>query len=204
MSSEIPAPLKDLTAQLSKLPGMGPKSAMRIVMTLLRWPADRTRGIGQAIYTLRDKLHLCQRCGGLSTTDMCPICADATRRTDILCLVTDWDSMLTLDSGGFFRGQYLVLGGLISPLDQRGPEQLDIPRLVERLAEGEITELVLALGATIEADNTAGFIHNLIHARYPDIRISRLAQGIPLGGEVKHMDPETLRQSLKYRQDLTC
>ena len=120
----------------------------------------------------------------------------------MLCLVTDWDSMLTLNSGGFYRGQYMILGGLINPLDRQGPEKLDIDRLENRLAQGEVKELVLALGATLEAENTASYLCDLVHRHFPGIRVSRLAQGIPLGSEVKHMDAETLRQSLKYRQSL--
>lgn len=201
MTSTIPAPLSDLAAQISKLPGMGPKSAMRVVMTLLRWPAEQTRRLGASISSLRDQLHICRRCGGLSTTDVCPICQDATRSQDILCLVTDWDSMMTMDRGGFYRGQYLILGGLLSPLDNRDSDKLDLNRLEDRLAEGQVRELVLALGATLEADNTAIFISELVRKRFPAVRVSRLAQGIPLGGEVRHMDAETLRQSLKYRQE---
>jgi len=136
MTSTIPAPLSDLAAQISKLPGMGPKSAMRVVMTLLRWPEEQTRRLGASISSLRDQLHICRRCGGLSTTDVCPICQDATRSQDILCLVTDWDSMMTMDRGGFYRGQYLILGGLLSPLDNRDSDKLDLKRLEDRLCGG--------------------------------------------------------------------
>lgn len=201
MAAELPAPLADLVAQLGRLPGMGPKSALRVAMTLLGWPEERTRRLGESIATLRDRLHLCRRCGGLSTGPVCSICADVTRATDTLCLVADWDSMLALDAGGFYRGQYLILGGLLDPLsggNGRGP---DLGRLGERLAEGTVRELILALGATVEADNTASLVLAFVHERFPSVTVSRLAQGIPLGGEVKHMDRETLRQSLKYRQD---
>jgi len=201
MSSIIPAPLSDLAAQIGKLPGMGPKSAMRVVMTLLHWPEEQTRRLGASIASLRDELHICRRCGGLSTSEICPLCQDPARSQDILCLVTDWDSMMNMDRGGFYRGQYLILGGLLSPLDNRDSGKLDLKRLEDRLGEGQIKELVLALGATLEADNTAVFISDLVRKRFPSVRISRLAQGIPLGGEVRHMDAETLRQSLKYRQE---
>ena len=165
MHSRIPEPLKALVEQLARLPGLGPKSAMRAAMTLLKWPEAETRRLGRGIHDLRDNLHLCSRCGGLSSTDPCSVCADAGRTRETLCLVTEWDSMLTLD-------------------------------------EGEVTELILALGATLEAENTASFIRQMVRKRFPQIRVSRLAQGIPLGAEVKYMDKETLRQSLQYRQDL--
>ena len=110
--------------------------------------------------------------------------------------------MLALDEGGFYHGQYMILGGLLAPLEKVDSESLDLERLVRRLEEGEITELILALGATLEAENTASFIKSLVRQRFPGIKVSRLAQGIPLGAEVKYMDRETLRQSLQYRQDL--
>ncbi len=202
MPSHIPEPLRALVEHLSRLPGLGPKSAMRIAMILLKWPETETRRLGRSIHDLRDNLHLCSRCGGLSTTEICTICADPERGRETLCLVSEWDSMLTLSEGGFYHGQYMILGGLLSPLDNMDADSLDTERLTSRLAEGEIQELILALGATVEAENTASLICNLLRSRFPHITISRLAQGIPLGAEVKFMDKETLRQSLLFRQSL--
>lgn len=202
MNDRIPEPLKALVEQLVRLPGLGPKSAMRMAMTLLKWPPSETKRLGRAVHDLRDTLHLCSRCGGLTATDPCAICADARRSTDVLCLVAEWDSMLTLDDGGFFQGQYLILGGLLAPLDNVNTDALDLDRLTARLNEGEVSELILALGSTIEAENTASYIRNLVSHRFPQIRVTRLAQGIPLGSEVKFMDKETLRQSMQYRQEL--
>ena len=171
-------------------------------MTLLKWPEAETRRLGKGIHDLRDNLHLCSRCGGLSATDPCAVCKDENRARDTLCLVNEWDSMLTLDEGGFYHGQYMILGGLLAPLANMDSDSLDLDRLISRLEEGEVHELILALGATIDAENTASFIRNLVRKRFPHIRVSRLAQGIPLGAEVKYMDRETLRQSLQYRQDI--
>ena len=202
MHTRIPEPLKALVDQLARLPGLGPKSAMRVAMTLLKWPEAETRRLGKGIHDLRDNLHLCSRCGGLAATDPCPVCADTERARDTLCLVAEWDSMLTLDEGGFYHGQYMILGGLLAPLEHMGAESLDLDRLTRRLAEGEVHELILALGATLEAENTATFIGRMVRERFPRVAVSRLAQGIPLGAEVKYMDRETLRQSLQYRQNL--
>lgn len=196
----MPEPLRALVEQLARLPGLGPKSALRIAMTLLKWPEAETRRLGLGIHDLRDQLRLCSRCGGLSATDPCEVCADPERSRDVLCLVAEWDSMLALDEGGFYHGQYLILGGLLAPLEGAG--ELDLNRLARRLAEGEVRELVLALGATMEGENTASYVRDMVKRRFPGISVSRLAQGIPLGGEVKHMDRETLRQSLRYRQEL--
>jgi recombination protein RecR len=200
MHGRVPEPLQVLVEQLARLPGLGPKSAMRTAMTLLKWPIAETRRLGANIGELRDRLHLCARCGGLCDRTPCPICADPSRAADTLCLVAEWDSMLTLDEGGFYRGQYMILGGLLTPLDNRGVDSLELERLSVRLAEGEVRELILALGATVEAENTATFVRNFVTPRFAHVRITRLAQGIPLGAEVKFMDRETLRQSLQYRQ----
>ena len=175
---------------------------MRMAMTLLNWPESETRRLGRSIHELRDRLRLCARCGGLTDEEICPICSDASRLRDILCLTAEWDAMMTIDEGGFYHGQFMILGGLLAPLEKRDSSALNLDRLMNRLAENEIKELVLALGATLEAENTASFIRQLVGSRFPAVRITRLAQGIPLGSEVKYMDKETLRQSLKYRQDI--
>jgi recombination protein RecR len=171
-------------------------------MVFLKWPEGETRRLGTAIRDLRDNLRLCGQCGAPADTDPCPLCADPTRARDLLCIVADWDSMLTLESGSFYTGRFLILGGLLAPLDNVTPDSLECELLDRRLAQGEITEVILALGSTVEAENTAVFLRARIQARFPRIRVSRLAQGIPLGAEVKYMDKETLRQSLQYRQDL--
>lgn len=198
----LPEPLQAVVEQLARLPGLGPKSALRCAMALLKWPASETRRLGTAIHDLRDNLHLCRECGALADTDLCPVCKDPARSTDLLCLVADWDSMLTLEDGAFYSGRYLILGGLLAPLDNVHPDTLELDRLEARLARGEVREVILALGATVEAENTASFIRTRLGARFPHIKVTRLAQGIPLGSEVKFMDKETLRQSLRYRQDL--
>ena len=124
------------------------------------------------------------------------------RAADMLCLVSEWDSMLTLEEGGFYKGKYFILGGLLSPLDSRSYEYLEMDRLMARLEKGEVKELVLALGATAEAEATAVYVREKVLARFPAVKVTRLAQGIPLGAEVKFMDKETLRQSLQYRQEI--
>lgn len=198
----LPEPLKALVDQLARLPGMGPKSALRAAMILLKWPEAEVRRLGNNIYELRDRLHLCGRCGALSDTDPCSVCSDPERVRDTLCLVAEWDSMLTLEEGNFYKGQYLILGGLLAPLDHSPAESLEMNRLLARLGEGETRELILALGATAEAEATASYVREAVQRRFPNVRVTRLAQGIPLGAEVKFMDRETLRQSLRYRQDL--
>ena len=198
----LPEPLKAVVDQLSRLPGLGPKSALRCAMAFLKWPEAETRRLGKAIHDLRDNLHLCSRCGALTDADPCSVCRDPARSPELLCLVTEWDSMLTLEEGGFYKGHYFILGGLLAPLDNVTPETLELERLERRLAEGEVCELILALGTRLEAENTASYLRDRFRVRFPRVKVTRLAQGIPLGAEVRFMDKETLRQSLAYRQEL--
>ena len=202
MKERLPEPLRVLVEQLGKLPGLGPKSALRVAMTMLKWPESETRRLGENISGLRDHLCLCERCGGLAAASPCPVCSDLSRGRDELCLVAEWDALLALEEGGFYKGQYMILGGLLVPLQNMDVQSLDLDRLTARLAEGEVRELILALGSTLEAENTASYVKSLVNKRFPDIHITRLAQGIPQGAEIKHMDKETLRQSLKYRQEI--
>ncbi|SHN55650.1 recombination mediator RecR [Desulfovibrio litoralis] len=201
---QLPEPLRELTEQLSKLPGVGPKSALRIAMTFLKWSEPQTRRLGLSIHDLRDKLFLCKNCAALSDTNPCAICSDEHRNSELLCIVAEWDSMLALEQGAFYRGLYLVLGGLLAPLENVHPDNLELELLKKRLASTEtpIKEVILALGATLEAEHTASYLRNLIQKMFPHIKVTRLAQGIPLGSEVRFMDQETLRQSLNYRQEL--
>ncbi len=199
---KLPKPLLDVVEQLGKLPGLGPKSALRAAMTLLQWPGERSRELGRSILELRERLCLCSRCAGLSETEVCPLCADPARDEESLCLVSQWDSVLALEEMGLYRGKYLILGGLLDPLEGITPAQLEFNRLAERLAEGSVKELILALGTTMQAESTASHVKNMLARNHPDVRLTRLAQGIPLGAEVKFIDKETLRQSLSYRQDI--
>ncbi len=175
---------------------------MRAAISLLKWPEAEVRRLGRGVFELRDVLHLCRRCGGFSDSDICPLCADEGRDASQLCLVAEWDSMLALEEGNFYKGFYMILGGLLAPLDHSPAESLEMERLRARLAEGEVGELILALGSTAEAEATAIYVKEQVSSRFPNVRITRLAQGIPLGAEVKYMDRETLRQSLQYRQSL--
>ncbi len=197
---ELPQTLRTVVDQLAGLPGLGPKSALRIALTLLKRPKDQTVNLGRSILELRDKLCLCSRCAGISDEDPCPICADPTRRSEQLCLVAEWDSLLVMEQSGMYRGLYLVLGGLLSPLDGVKPENLETGRLRFRLQENGVRELILALGTTAESESTGSYIKNLVERDYPQVQVTRLAQGIPLGSDLKYIDRETLRQSFTYRQ----
>ena len=200
-SKGLPEPLQRLVSDLATLPGLGPKSALRLALTLLKWPAQRTRDLGQSIVNLRQDINLCRGCGALTDGELCRICADPSRNAATVCLVTDWDALLALENGGFYKGVYLILGGLFSPLDNEDSDGMDLERLRARLNQCP-EELILALGTKLEAENTASYIKRLVEAEFPTIAVSRLAQGIPRAADVKDMDQETLRQSLLWRQPL--
>jgi recombination protein RecR len=197
----LPEPLKEVVDGLARLPGMGPKSALRAALALLKEPRESADALGKSIIDLNRKLCICGRCAGLADSDPCQLCSDPARNDAELLVVSEWDSLLALEEGGFFKGRYFILGGLLSPLDNVTPGSLEFERLKKRLAEGRVSEVVLALGTTLEAETTASYIKNLLARQHPDIRLSRLAQGMPLGAEVKYMDRETLKQSLAHRQD---
>jgi len=199
-ADRLPGPLREVAEHLARLPGLGPKSALRAALALLKMPREQASAVGQAVLHLRERLCLCGICASLAEEDPCPICADASRDRGQLCLVAEWDSLLALEEMNLFRGTYLVLGGLLSPLDGVGPSGLEFGLLRRRLESGEVRELILALGATLDAENTASHVRNMVSQGFPEIKVSRLAQGIPMGAEVKYMDRETLRQSLLHRQ----
>jgi recombination protein RecR len=198
----LPRALEALVDQLNALPGIGRKSALRIGLTLLNWPEEKARGLGQAIYELQNNLCLCSHCRSLTESDPCPVCSDPGRDAQVVCVVADWDSLLAIDEAGFYRGKYFVLGGLLSPLDGIHSDQLAFDLLRRRLAQEEVREVVLALGTTREGEATESYVHNLVRREFQAIRISRLAQGIPVGSDLKYMDRETLKQSMTYRQSL--
>jgi len=200
--ANLPKPLQEVVNRLASLPGVGPKSALRMAMTLLKWPEPQARGLGESILSLRENLSICSICGSLSDTDPCTICEDPRRETGQLCLVGEWDTLLAMEEAGGYKGRYFILGGLLSPLDGVNPRDLELEGLRSLLAKEGVREAILALGTTGEAEATGSYLKNLIEKEFPQVGITRLAQGIPLGAEVKYMDRNTLRQSLEYRQKI--
>ncbi len=200
--ANLPKPLQDVVNRLASLPGVGPKSALRMAMTLLKWPDSQTKGLGESILALRENLFICSQCRSLSDTKLCRICADPKRETGELCVVGEWDSLLVMEEAGGYGGRYFILGGLLSPIDGVNPCDLELDGLRSLLAEGSISEVILALGTTGDAESTGSYLNNMLHKEFPQVHVTRLAQGIPLGAEVKYMDRNTLRQSLTYRQKM--
>jgi len=190
-----------LTSALAKLPGLGPRSARRAVLWLVKRRDSSLNQLVEALATVRDTLVECQTCGNVDTRDPCGICADHRRDTKSLCVVEDVADLWALDRAKLFTGRYHVLGGKLSALDGVRPEDLNIASLLARVDEGGVDEVVLAMNATLEGQTTAHYIAERLED-YP-VRITQLAHGLPVGGELDYLDEGTLAQALRARRPVT-
>jgi recombination protein RecR len=190
--------IERLIALLSKLPGLGPRSARRAALALLKRRDQLMRPLAQAMAEAAERVRPCLVCGALDTTDPCAICADRSRDAGLICVVEDDGALWALERGGSFRGRYHVLGGLLSALDGRGPEALRINELGQRLASGEVREVILALAATVDGQTTA---HYIVERLAPSgVAVTSLARGVPVGGDLDWLDDGTIAQALRARR----
>jgi recombination protein RecR len=187
-----------LTQALAKLPGLGPRSARRAVLHLLKKRETALEPLLTALAAVSDRLTRCSTCGNVDTTDPCGICADPRRDSRALCVVEEVADLWALDRARLFPGKYHVLGGKLSALDGVRPEDLNIDTLVRRIEAGGIDEVVLAMNATLEGQTTAHYIADRIE-RFP-VRVTQLAHGLPVGGELDYLDEGTLAQALRARR----
>ena len=185
-----------LVRELSRLPGVGRRSAQRLAHHLLRCPEEQARALALAIGSARDKVRACPRCGNYAEDGFCPICSDPRRDPSIVLVVEKPSDIAAFESTGRFRGSYHVLGSLISPLDGVGPEKLNLPPLRARLDSGEISELVLATPASTEGDATALYLQRAVP---PGVAVTRLARGLPVGGELDYSDSLTVLRAYEGR-----
>ena len=198
--AEYPLPLKDLIAELKRMPGVGPRSAERIALWMVQRRDARPEEIGRAIAQAAASLRLCQLCGFFTTDPVCAICTDSERDHTQLCVVEQPTDILPLERTGAFKGRYHTLGGRISPLDHVGPENLRIDALLRRIADEQPTELILALSADVEGEATASYIASLL--RDSKLAITRLAQGLPAGSGLEFADELTLSRALSGRRPI--
>ena len=189
--------LDALVACLSKLPGIGKKSAQRIAYYLLRCDASFSSALAQGIAGIREKVKNCSRCGCYTEEDPCGICSDPNRDAHMMCVVEQPSDVEALESTGEYKGMYHVLGGVISPLDGVGPEDLSLGRLVDRLKALHTKELILATNPTVEGDTTALYLVKILENS--GVKVSRLALGLPVGGDLEYADRLTLARSLRGR-----
>lgn len=191
--------LENAVTELSRLPGIGRKTALRLALHLLRREEGEAVALGESIIKMRREVTYCSCCHNISESEICPVCADVNRDHTTVCVVENVKDVICFERTGQFNGVYHVLGGLISPLDGVGPEQLEIDSLVDRVADGGVKEVILALSATMEGDTTNFYIYRRM-CTLP-VKITQLARGVSVGNEIEYTDEITLGRSLLNRTD---
>lgn len=190
--------LEGAVTELSRLPGIGRKTALRLALHILRTDESAGVALGEAIINMRRGIRYCAVCHNISETEVCPICADQRRDRSTVCVVESVKDVMSFENTGQFAGVYHVLGGVISPMDGVGPDQLSIDSLVARVAAGGVKEVILALSATMEGETTNFYIFRRL-AEFADLRITQLARGVSVGNEIEYTDEITLGRSLLNR-----
>ena len=192
--------IDELITELARLPGIGRKTAQRLTFHLLQQPPDVVGRLASALVTVAERVRPCDECGNLTEDQPCAICRDPRRDPALLCVVEDASAVTLVDRATDFKGRYHVLGGRISPLDGVGPEALSLDRLVRRVAEGGVREVILATNPSMEGEVTATYIQQLLVGH--QVRVTRLARGLPMGGELEYVDGVTLAHALVARQEV--
>jgi recombination protein RecR len=192
-----PKPLEDLVAQLSKLPGIGQKSATRVALYILRSRKELAESLAASLIEVKEKIKFCPVCFNFTDKEPCDICSDSNRATGVLCVVEGPGDQIAIEETGVFNGRYHVLHGVLSPLDGVGPEDLKIGAFIARLEKEAVKEVILATNPTAQGEATAHFIADLLADK--GIKVTRIAMGVPMGGDLKYMDSMTLRHSFKSR-----
>jgi len=192
-----PAALTRVIIALGKWPGVGEKTAGRMAMHLLRAPQGEVLELAQALLELKEKIRLCRRCYAFADQELCPLCADPARSQGQILVVADPGDLLALERVGWFRGLYHVLGGLLSPLEGVGPDDLRLRELLERIEVEGIKEVILALNPNLEGETTTTYLGQEL--RPLGVKVTRIAYGLPMGGDIKYTDHQTLKEALSHR-----
>ncbi|HLL54381.1 MAG TPA: recombination mediator RecR [Myxococcaceae bacterium] len=195
-----PDPLNRLVAELAKLPGIGEKTAQRLAFHLLRAPAEYARDLASAITEVKQKVRLCARCFSLTEGELCGFCRDTRRDERVLCVVEGVADQMAVERTREFKGRYHVLHGVLSPLEGVGPDQLRIKELLERLNDGKVEEIIVATNPDVEGEATALYLTRLLKPL--GLKVSRIAQGLPMGGDLEFADQATLARALSGRREL--
>jgi len=190
--------LEDAVQAFSKLPGIGKKTALRLVLHLLRQTDSDVEEFSTALLRLKKEVHYCTCCHNISDTELCQICSDPRRDASTVCVVENIRDVMAVEATGQFHGLYHVLGGLISPMNSIGPGNLEIQSLVDRVAEGTVKEVILALSTTMEGDTTGFYIYRRLE-KFPDVTLSALSRGVSIGDEIEFIDEVTLGRSIVSR-----
>jgi recombination protein RecR len=192
--------IDDLATELARLPGIGRKTALRLTYHLLKQSSDQTRRLADALIVLGERVHPCARCYNLTEQELCDICRDARRDPSIICAVEEASDIGAIERAGEFRGMYHVLGGRISPLDGVGPEDLRINDLVERVRENSVKEVIVATNPSLEGEATALYVQRQLVPL--GVSITRIARGLPVGGDLEYADGVTIAQALTARREM--
>jgi len=193
-------PIQDLIDELSRLPGIGPKSAQRLAFHLVKAPADEARRLARAIQRAKELMRFCKECGNVAEGELCRICRDAGRDITTICVVEEPKDVAAIEKAGVIKGRYHVLGGAISPLDGIGPEDLRVQELLDRVQRDGVTEVILATNPNLEGNATAMYVAALL--KPAGILVTRLASGLPVGGDLEYADEITLGQALEGRRQM--
>jgi recombination protein RecR len=199
MATYTPA-VEDLIAKLSNLPGIGKKTAARLAFYILQSSQEEAQALASSIMRVKERISLCRVCFNIAEGDICPICRNSQRDRSLLCVVEAPSDLLAIESTGIFKGLYHVLHGAIAPLDGIGPQELKIIELLERLKQGGVREVIIATNPTIEGDATALYLAKVIKPL--GITVTRIAQGIPAGGDIEYVDIKTMSRSLEGRREV--
>lgn len=200
MSAEFAPPIARLIDELMKMPTIGPKSAARLAFYLVGASREDARRLAEAILEVKDRIRPCRQCFNLAEAELCPICADPVRDGKVVCVVADPRDVAAVERAREFRGVYHVLGGLISPMDGIGPDELHVSSLVERVRAGGVTEVILATDANVSGETTALYLVRVL--RSSGVKVTRLAYGLPHGMNLEYADEVTLARSLQGRRDV--
>ena len=193
-------PLTELVNQLERLPGIGKKTAQRLAYSILEQPPERAKKFAEALINAREKIHFCKCCQALTDLELCQICDDPARDKSVICVVEEPRDVMAFERTREYHGVYHVLHGVISPLDGIGPEQLRIKELMARLASGEVNEIIMATNPTVEGEATASYISRMVKPM--GVKVTRLAYGIPVGGDLEYADEFTLARALEGRNEI--
>jgi recombination protein RecR len=192
------AAIDDLTTELAKLPGIGRKTAQRLTYYLLKQPKEQSARLAEVLLALQDRVRTCEQCFNLTEDTLCAFCSDSRRDPGVICAVEESSDIGAIERAGEFRGQYHVLGGRLSPLDGVGPDDLTIPQLEHRVASGSVREVIIATNPSMEGEATALYVQRRLSS-YP-LTVSRIARGIPVGGDLEYADGVTIAQALLARR----
>lgn len=196
--NHYPTSIRNLIKHLSKLPGIGEKTAERLAMHILRMSGSEARLLAESIIDLKERIQLCSKCFSLSDSALCRICSDPSRDPALLCVVEQPADMAAIEKSGAYNGTYHILQGVLSPMDGVGPDDIRIKELMDRVEEGKIREVVIATSTTLEGEATSSYISKRLE-KY-QIRVTRIASGVPIGGDLKYVDQITLRRAMEHRR----